>query len=164
LFQRLSKNSVLAPIFTLFKENVASSVQSITEAINKKVKSDIEFEERQKKQDNIKEQSDLEKQINNLQVENNKLTTQLEQSPNIDTSVKKVEEAQSNYGLNMGIDKNALMNKRKETIDKITVISELRGIAKYVGIKSPSRFKNNDDDKNNLRVLIIDKEKQINND
>jgi len=161
LFQRFSKNSVLAPIFNLFKENVASSVQSITEAIYKKVKSDIELEERQKKHGNIKEQSDLKEQINNLQNENQKLANQLEQSPNIDASVKKVEEAQSNYGLNIGVDKNVVINKRKDIVDKTKKITELKVIGKYVGVKSISSYKASDIEK--LRRLIIEKEEQINN-
>jgi len=160
LFQRFSKNSVLAPIFSLFKENVASSIQSITETIYNKIKSDVELEERQKKQGTIKEQSNLKEQINNLQNENKKLATKLEQLPNIDTSVKNVEETQVNYGLNIGVDKNAVINKRKEIVDKTKKITDLRVIGKYVGIKSISTYKADDIEK--LRRLIIEKEEQIN--
>ena len=163
LFHRFSKNSVLAPIFNLFKENVASSIQSITETIYNKIKSDIELEERRKKQGTIKEQSNLKKQINNLQNENRNLVTQLEQSSKVDNSLNKVEETQINHGLNIGIDKKALINKRTETLAKITTIGELKGIAKYYDVKGLSRFKNNDEHKETLRKLIIEKEEQISN-
>jgi len=157
LFQRFSKNSVLAPIFDLFKENVSSSIQLIIEAIYKKIKSDIELENRAKKQDDLKEQ------INNLQTENRKLADELKQSSKIGNLVNKTEETPSNYGLNIAADKNAVIRKRKEILEKITTISELRGIAKYYNIKSLSRFKNNDEHKETLRKLIIEKEEQIYN-
>lgn len=161
LYQRFSKNSILAPIFSLFKEQVQNSIQTTIEAIFNKVKSDTEIKLKNNKQDTLSEQNELLKKVADLKEQNEKLKSEIEKNTKSHYSESTDQESSPNYTLKIGIDKNAVINKRRETLDKIASISELKGIAKYYGIKSFSRFKNDEEDKKILRRLITDKDEEL---
>ncbi len=167
LFQLFSKNSLLAPIFNLFKENVINSIQSIIKDIYNKIKSDIELEEKIKKQNIETKQLNLKKQIENLQNENKKLKEKIQEISKPTKLIKEelqnnVEEAKYDKLFNIKADKKAVINKRKEIISKTSKITELKIIGKYVGIKSISNYKASASDVEKLRRLIIEKEEEIN--
>lgn len=161
LYQSFSKNSLLTPILSILKEQVQKSIKKTIEEIVIKVKSDTEIKLKNSSHYNINKQKEFEKKISELKEQNEKLKDEIERKIESHYSESNVQESSSSYGLKIGIDKNALINKRRETLEKITKIGELQGIAKYYGIKSTTRFKNNDKDKKTLRKLITEKEEEL---
>lgn len=161
LYQRFSKNSLLTPILGLFKEQVQKSIEKSIEEIVNKVKSDTELTLKNSNQFSISQQNEFEKKISELKEQNEKLKKEIEKKTESHYTESNVQESLPNYAFNIGIDKNAVINKRKEVLEKITNIGELKGIAKYYSIKSISRFKNDDEDKKTLRKLITEKEEEL---
>lgn len=161
LYQRFSKDSVLAPIFSLFKEQVQNSIQTTIEAIFNKVKFDTELKIKINKQDILSEQNELLKKVADLKEQNEKLKSEIDKKAESHYFEITAKESSPNYSLKIDIDKNALINKRKEVLEKIINISELKGIAKYYGLKGISHFKNDEEDKKTLRKLIIEKDEEL---
>ncbi len=181
LFQLFLQDSLLIPLFNLFKKDVENTIQSIIKSIYKKIKADVELNEKQKNQTKEEENKELvvklekelsdlkeenkgnkelvvkkEKELSDLKIENKELAVKLEKLPSTDKSLNK------EASLNSLLDNNQT-NNRKERLEKIKGIGELKGIAKYIGVKNFSKFKNNDEDKAILRSLIIKQEKQLKN-
>jgi hypothetical protein len=161
LFQRFSKNSMLTPILSILKEQVQKSIEKSIEEIVNKVKSDTEQKLKNNNQFSISQQKEFEKKISELKEQNEKLKNEIENKTEPHYTESNVKESSLNYALKIGIDKNAVINKRKEVLEKITNIGELKGIAKYYGIKSISRFKNDEEDKKAMRKLITEKEEEL---
>ncbi|WP_341222008.1 hypothetical protein [Polaribacter atrinae] len=159
LFNNFVENAVLAPLFSLLNENVLKSIKDMISRNFNKVSKDIKLELDVLK----KENEDLRVENNSLRKENEALLNKNEEitkklntsdGKNLTSSLISQQEIPLKI---TNLEDNKILD-RVNQIKKISQIGELKGIAKYVGIKSPSRFTGKDVDE--LRNLIIEKVKE----
>lgn len=155
LFQRFSENSMLATIFPLFKKDVEQSIQNTLNELFNKVRTDCEYECGKINITSTKQQDELSQEITELKEQIEILKKNNETNIQTISPVVDINKEQDNTVLNPKIDKDSLIKRRIEILEKISTITDLKAIGKLYGIKRYSSFKKTDEDISNLRNLII---------
>lgn len=159
LFDNFIENAVLSPLFKLLNDNVLKSIKDMISLNFNKVSKDIKLE-----LDVLKKENELLKVENiNLRKENEVLINKSKEiviRPETTNDKESTSSliSQQEIPLTITNDEDSSILNRANQIRKINKIGELKGIAKYVGIKSASRFTAKEIDE--LRNLIIEKVKE----
>jgi hypothetical protein len=159
LFNSFETNDLLAPLFNLLNENALKSFRDMLGLNFEKVRNDmnLELDVLKKEKEHLKEENIGLRRENEDLINKSKEVIVKSTTPNDKKSTSSLV-FQPEIPLIITNTEDVKILNRSNKIREINKIGELKIIAKYIGIKSVSRFSLKEIDE--LRNLIIEKEKE----